>query len=319
MSKKYIPQTPNNDFVYPNNDRVEYDVTIVHDINDNCPTGTISGVTITNNAITPANIDISYYYMWQLNGATPFKRQSGNISILSVHMMLPNQDYFKPWRMVDSISNSSPTTTEQYGTRNATDISPSDFGVSSFPNGDYKFEFRLIGEECVEVICAEASLVGPTPTPIPPTPTGPTATPTPTQTETPTPTPSPTAVCSLTTIPDSAFISVGSSQSYTSLGGYCITDEFSQDYGEFYIDTGSSYIPDIYAWEGAAGSTTCYTPTGPYGSQVLSFTYNGGVLYPLGGNTLYDSGTNYSYGGCTYDVITEWTGPTLSYVHLCPQ
>lgn len=187
MSKRYIPQTPSNDFVYPNNDRVEYDTTIVHNINDNCPIGSISGLTMSLNG---SNLDISYYYNWNLNGATPFTRQSGNVAILSVHMMGPTQDYFKPWRMVDSISNSTPGTTEQYGTRNATGITPSDFEVPVFYGGEYKFEFRFIGEECVYVVCDSAILTGaPTPTPTPTATVGPTPTPTPTATATPTPTP----------------------------------------------------------------------------------------------------------------------------------
>ena len=375
-NRRYIPQTPNNDFIYPNNDRVEYDVTISHPVNDNCPTGSVSGLTLTVNS-GGTSLDIDYDYTFDQNGSIPFYRGSGNHGYISVHMMTPDQDYLKPWRMVDSISSSTPADTYS-GSRSIT-VSASDFGVSDFPGGTYTFEFRLISEDCVTVICdsyevpvwtgctcysydvtntsseslltvqykdcytgfvelidvdpsSAISLCACQGTAIVFSGTGtivenslcttplPTATPTATGT-TPTPTPSPTATpsCSLTTIPDTAFIAVGSDPGYTSLGGYCITDEFSQDYGEFFINTGSTYIPDVYAWEGAAGSTTCYTPTSPYGTQVSSFSYNGGTLYPTGSNTLYDSGVTYSYGGCTYDVVTEWTGPACVYVHLCPQ
>jgi hypothetical protein len=261
MSKKYIPQIPNNDFVYPNNDRVEYDVTIVHDINDNCPTGSISGLTITSNTGTTENIDLSYYYNWNLNGATPFKRQSGNISILSVHMMLPNQDYFKPWRMVDSISNSTPTTTEQYGTRNALDISPADFGVTYFPQGEYTFEFRLIGEECVTVICATATYnpVNPTPTPSP-TFGYPTPTPTPTPTATgviPTPTPTPTAnTCTTWRISTPSYSGESIVGEYIDCDGTVQSFEYYWNSGTYYlcVQVGSMVIYD-YGIDGNATDT----------------------------------------------------------------
>lgn len=61
MSKRYIPQTPNNDFVYPNNDKVEYDIEIYHEINDNVPIGIVSGLTLSYNT------EVYHLMIWSLN------------------------------------------------------------------------------------------------------------------------------------------------------------------------------------------------------------------------------------------------------------
>lgn len=190
MSKRYIPQTPNNNFVYPNNDRVEYDLVISHPINDNCPTGTISGLTLSQS--TSSAITLEYDFTFDQNGSIPFFSPTTNDHVyISVHMLTPVQTYMKPWRIVDSLSSSTYSPTRS-GSQSVY-ISASDFGVDGFYSGTYTFEFRLISEDCVTVICDSAVLVGitPTPTPIVPTPTA--GGPTPTATPTPTPTPTATA------------------------------------------------------------------------------------------------------------------------------
>jgi hypothetical protein len=147
----YIPQTPNNDFVYPNNDRVEYDLELCHPINDNSPTGSISGLTLTVNS-TGSQLTIDYDYEWDRNGSIFFERfYTNNIGYLSVHMMTPDQDYMKPWRIVDSVSSATPSDTYS-GSRSIT-VNASDFGITEFPGGTYTFEFRLISELSVTVLC----------------------------------------------------------------------------------------------------------------------------------------------------------------------
>jgi len=155
MSKKFIPQIPNNNFVYPNNDKVEYDQEIIHDINNNTVTGSITGVSLSQ-GLSAGTIDLGYTWFWSLNGAKRALTNGGSTAFISVHMMTPDQDYFKPWRMVDHNSGSPTATTA--GSIEVTNLSPSDFGVSSFPFGEYKFEFRIIGEEQVTPICVTATL-----------------------------------------------------------------------------------------------------------------------------------------------------------------
>ena len=49
----------------------------------------------------------------------------------------------------------------------------------------------------------------------------------------------------LVTIADTAFTTVTSSQTYTSLGGYCIQDGYSTEYGKWYIDTSGSTLSGL--------------------------------------------------------------------------
>jgi len=162
MSKRYIPQTPNNDFVYPNNDKVEYDINIVHEINDNTVSGSISGLTL---SIDGSNLVLGYQYTWNKNDAQVWVRESGRLGVLSVHMLAPGQEYFSAWRMVDSRSVFNPTVDVATGNVNLA-IAPSSFGLSIWPEGDYLFEFRFIGLKQNYVIC-ETATVGARPTPTP--------------------------------------------------------------------------------------------------------------------------------------------------------
>ena len=53
MSRKYISQVNNQNFVFPNNEVSEYDVEIIHDVNDNCVSGSVinfSATTISEEA-----------------------------------------------------------------------------------------------------------------------------------------------------------------------------------------------------------------------------------------------------------------------------
>ena len=199
MSRKYIRQIVNRDFVYPNNEVSEYDVELVQDINSNVVSGTVTNFTATT--ITSSLITFRFDYSWALNNAEAWVRNANQLGVLSVHCMVPNQLYYKPWRIVDSISYNPPFLTSYTGTRSF-NINPSYFGLTSFTNGTYYFEIRFIGHLAIDPICVQYNVVVPTATPTPtptptstptptPTPTGPTATPTPTPTSTPTPTPTP--------------------------------------------------------------------------------------------------------------------------------
>jgi hypothetical protein len=186
MGRKYISQQNVDNFIYPNNVLAQYGVEIVHNINNNSVSGTVTNFTGTS--ISSSGITMSFNYTWSLNGAEPFVDDSGDYNILSVHMMDPTGVYYKPWRLVYG-RYASPTT----GSTGAVSVTlvPSQMGISSFSNGTYYFEIRMIGKKSVQPICESlvvSSIVSPTPTPTPtpsPTPSG--------GTPTPTPTPSPTA------------------------------------------------------------------------------------------------------------------------------
>ena len=189
MSKKYIRQVINQNFVYPNNEVSEYDIDIIHDINNNSVSGTVNSFTATT--ITSSSITFSLNFTWNLNGAEPFIRNSTSaLSILSVHMLAPGQDYYKPWRLVmNQASNNTSLTTFTF-TRIFT-VTASQLGLTSFPDGTYYFEVRFIGHRAIYPVCLSLNINAPTPTP----------TPTPTITRTPTPTITVTRTPDITTTP----------------------------------------------------------------------------------------------------------------------
>jgi len=181
MSRKYISQQNVDNFIYPNNVLAQYGVEIVHNINNNSVSGTVTNFTGTS--ISATGITMSFDYTWSLNGAEPFISESGDYNLLSVHMMGPTGVYFKPWRQVYG-KYSSPTSSSS-GAVSVT-LTPAQLEIPSFSNGTYYFEIRMIGKKSIQPICQ--SLVVSTITPPTPTPTPtPSVTPIP-----PTPTPSPT-------------------------------------------------------------------------------------------------------------------------------
>ena len=193
MSRKYISQVDNQNFVFPNNTVSEYDVDIVHDVNDNCVSGSIRNFSVTG--VTTTGMTVNFDYTWDLNGATPFTRNSGGVSVLSLHMMSPQQNYYKPFLCVGRfVFNNIPITrivsgsgigaTPGFDTLSFA-VTPALMGLTAFTTGTYYFEIKFIGERCVFPVCFSQTITMPTP---PPTPT-PTSTPTPTVTPTPTPTP----------------------------------------------------------------------------------------------------------------------------------
>ena len=118
MSRKYIGQQSDYNFVYPNNDPKQYDVEIVHDINNNSVSGTVTNFTGTS--ISTTGMTISFNWSWTKNGAEPFISESGNINLLSVHMMSGDQNYFKPWRLVEYENNATTGSTSYTGTTSFT-------------------------------------------------------------------------------------------------------------------------------------------------------------------------------------------------------
>jgi hypothetical protein len=191
MSKKYIKQIDSQNFVYPNNNLAEYDIEIIHEINNNPISGSVvslSAVTATSSSIT---FDLDY--TWVANGAELYVNPSGNTNLVAVYMMAPNQEYFKPFRCVGYATTGS--TGSSITSLLTFSVTPADMGLTIFENGTYQFEVRFIGRKSVLPICTSvvvSSIVGPTPTPtVTPTITAtPTATPvTPTPTATPTSTP----------------------------------------------------------------------------------------------------------------------------------
>jgi len=67
MSRKYIRQIINRDFVYPNNEVSEYDIELVQDLNGNSVSGTVTNFTATS--ITSSSITFRFNYTLSLNHA----------------------------------------------------------------------------------------------------------------------------------------------------------------------------------------------------------------------------------------------------------
>lgn len=164
MIRKYIKQIDSNNFFYPNYEKAEYDVEIVHNINNNCVSGDVtnfSAVTISSSSLT-FSIDST----WNLNGAEPFINDANDVVIYSIHMLAPSQVYFKPWRMIESrvVTGATGTTTFSETGKTFT-VTSTQAGVSGFTNGTYYFEVRFIGHDCVYTECFNYEIVFPSPTP----------------------------------------------------------------------------------------------------------------------------------------------------------
>jgi hypothetical protein len=186
MSRKYVKQINNLDFVYPNNFTAEYDLEIIHDINDNCVSGNVTVFSATT--VSSTGITFNIQGNWSLNSAQPYiDIDGGFLSVASIHMMGPSQSYYRPWRLVENIVSTGLTNTYVSFNQNFT-VLPSDLGVTGFTYGTYYSEIRMIGKKCVYPICFPLDISAPAPTPTPTL----TPTPTPTGSATPTPTPTPT-------------------------------------------------------------------------------------------------------------------------------
>jgi hypothetical protein len=139
--RKYISQRTFYDFVYPNNNKAQYDVNdVVQNINSNKITGSISGFTA---SISGTTLSLSFDYVWNRNDAEVFVNQADRLHLFSVHMMTPFKTYFNPWRLIDYnyVTN---TNDETFIGTYTTSITQSEFG-ETFTNGMYYFEIRMIG------------------------------------------------------------------------------------------------------------------------------------------------------------------------------
>lgn len=153
---KYISQVNNVNFVYPNYDLAEYDVNIIHNINDNGVTGVVtsfSAVTATSTAI-----NIRFTNTWTKNDADVFIRSNGALQIYTLHAMAAGQTYYKPWRLIDQNSTLSTGVTTFTTTNRAVAIIPSQLGLTTFVTGTYYFEFRFVGLKSVYPVCQTLSL-----------------------------------------------------------------------------------------------------------------------------------------------------------------
>jgi hypothetical protein len=191
MSRKYIKQYLDQNFVFPNNDIYEYDTEIVHDINNNSVSGTVTNISATT--VSASSITITHDWTWDQNGAEVWVNPDGTQVLLSVHVLAPGQDYYKPWRMVNYVSTGT-TGNTSYSGSNTVVITPTLMGLDNLPSGEYFLEFRFVGHRAIYPACGSITLALPTPTPTPTPTLTPTITPTrtPDITTTPTPTPTPT-------------------------------------------------------------------------------------------------------------------------------
>ena len=163
MSRKYVGQINSKNFVYPNQNLAEYDVEIIHDINNNCVSGTITGLTVSSSSST--GITITHNGTFSMNGAQPFittfSSPNYTLQYLSVHCQVPNQTYMNTWKLVDVLSATTSTPSTYTGntiTANVVTITPSMFGLSVFTSGTYYFEFRFIGQNCISKVCSSVSI-----------------------------------------------------------------------------------------------------------------------------------------------------------------
>jgi len=238
MSRKYISELLSQNFVYPNNTVPEYDLEIVHDINNYSVSGTVT--TFTGVLTSSSSITINMSGTWSLNGAEPYINQSGSINIFSVHMMGRTQNYYRPWSCVFEKSIATGSTTNSFS--ETFTVTPSMIGVTSFVTGTYYFEVRMIGHRAVYPICVTTSVTqGPTPTPSP----SPTATPIgPTPTLTGTPTPTPTVTGTLTPTP-----TFSPTPTPTSTGGVTLNWNYTETNtdGEMYLYVNGNVIENRFS------------------------------------------------------------------------
>lgn len=155
---KYIKQLNETNFVFPNYEISEYDVDIIHNINSNSVSGTVTN--FVTGTVTSSEIGLSHNYTWSKNGADVFINASNQLGILSVHALAPNQTYYKPWRLVDRVVSASTGISTLSGS-NTIILTPTNMGVTSFVSGTYYFEFRFIGLKSIYPVCSSLSITIP--------------------------------------------------------------------------------------------------------------------------------------------------------------
>ena len=269
MSKKYIGQVDNQNFIYPNNNLAEYDIEIIHDINDNNVTGSTSGLTIT---LTGSNLNVAFSYVWDLNNGERYINDANQLSYLSVHMMDSSNLYYKPFRCISGYTTTGITSTTISGSTSII-VTPAMLGVAAFTGGTYNLEFRFIGHRNIYPIGTSYTVAAFTPTPTP----TPTITPTPGLTLTPTPTPT---------------VTPSSGSDYYYQGIICGVGTF----GQFYSNTNLGEAPSgvFRAYSSIAGSNQCFD------SVTQIFTPNLNPILGIYEDCANCSGATYAY----YEVLT---------------
>ena len=181
MAKKFIRQIIRDDFVFPNEKRSQYGTEIYHDVNNNTPTGEI--LAIDNPYLSASNISFDVSWSYIRNSSELFQLISGGTyTIITFHLLAPDQDYYKPWRLVEKVTTTNSSINTMYDTTTVS-ATASDLGLTGLTSGTYILEMRLISKRSVTVVQSELELVAAT------------ATPTPTPTLTPTVTPVITGSC----------------------------------------------------------------------------------------------------------------------------
>jgi len=108
-------------------------VDIIHSINSNSVSGTVSNFVAT--VTTTTGLTFTYDYTWAKNGAEPFISSSGLIHVLSVHMIAGGQTYYKPWRCVDLVTDIFTGITTKSGSDTFT-VTPAQMGLKCICIGD---------------------------------------------------------------------------------------------------------------------------------------------------------------------------------------
>ena len=335
MSRKYIGQVNDNNFIYPNNLVYEYDTEIVHDINNNCVSGNVA--TFSATTFTTTGITITYDITWIQNGAEKYQMQSGDYSLVSIHMIPYGETSYRPWKLVNNLTASSSFTGTSQNFTGSFTISNTDVAVTGFTAGIYSFDIRLIGHRCILPVCANLNLIPASPTPTPTKTSTPTPTPSATLGTTPTPTPTPTVTPSTSVIVGSGYYATTSGNACTGpisgisvnftgdTNNFCTSTSFtgntfaSQSTGIYYLAYGGNFqqisitFGSNVATVTGGGCSACATPTPtptPSG-EVVGYNYY--TFTPCGGGSGVDYRTYASLilGG-VYSFNDPDLGPTVS-------
>ena len=153
--KKYISQIDNKNFLYPNNNLAEYDIEIIHDVNNNSVSGEIHNFYAVKSG---NNVLVTFNYTWYKNGAEPYIDSSNNLHLISLHMMDPNHLYFNPFRCVTGSTTTSLESTT-YTSSVSVLVTPSMLGVSALPNGIYSFMVKFIGHRAIYPIYVQQNVI----------------------------------------------------------------------------------------------------------------------------------------------------------------
>jgi hypothetical protein len=153
--KQYIRQITNQNFVYPNYVAKEYDVDIIHELNEYSVSGYVTNISATT--ISSTGITFNLSYTWIKNNTEVFIKNSGRLSILSVHLLAPGQNYYKAWRIVQT-QDTATTNINSLTASTSFTVTPSMLGLTVFTTGTYSFEVRFIGHRSIFPVCYDLNV-----------------------------------------------------------------------------------------------------------------------------------------------------------------